>query len=411
MILIGIILGIVATYIQSTTINEILSELENKVPNISFINNELSLKEKHDIQTLESIKSELSNPRILSVLIWQTYYRDKVTQLCNDILGTKQICGIYKITNQKSKECYIGQSVNVQDRWKTHCKCGLGIDTPIGNQLYKSMQEDGLYNFTFELLTECSKAELNEKIDGLNVDEKIATLNGKIGTVDSKIDAEVQARETAIQGVIESVNERVGAVEVSVSSLSEEVSTLGSLVETQSGAIIALADQKQDKLTPGANINIQLDSEGNTVISASGGLAEVNWGGITGDINNQADLQQLVNNKVVGKVDKTQTIAGLALSGNISKEALLTELNVEDGAEVNKIDDVGDNFSIDENKILQLEEVEMDKVAGLEDALDSKVVKETDKFLMSKEQSDKLDKSSRDKISNAKKSFKDCSAF
>lgn len=124
---------------------------------------ELNLKEKHDIQTLESIKSELSNPRILSVLIWQTYYRDKVTQLCNNVLGTKQICGIYKITNQKSKECYIGQSVNVQDRWKTHCKCGLGIDTPIGNQLYKSMQEDGLYNFTFELLMECSKVELNEK--------------------------------------------------------------------------------------------------------------------------------------------------------------------------------------------------------------------------------------------------------
>jgi hypothetical protein len=39
----------------------------------------------------------------------------------------------------------------------------LGIDTPAGNKLYKAMQEVGLENFSFELLEECSKDELNEK--------------------------------------------------------------------------------------------------------------------------------------------------------------------------------------------------------------------------------------------------------
>jgi hypothetical protein len=53
-----------------------------------------------------------------------------MTTLCNNILGTKTICGIYKITNLNTNMCYIGQAVDMATRWKTHCKCGLGIDTP-----------------------------------------------------------------------------------------------------------------------------------------------------------------------------------------------------------------------------------------------------------------------------------------
>ena len=56
-----------------------------------------------------------------------------MTALCNKILGTEQITGIYKITNQENNKCYIGQSVNISNRWKDHAKHGLGIDTPVGN--------------------------------------------------------------------------------------------------------------------------------------------------------------------------------------------------------------------------------------------------------------------------------------
>ena len=72
-------------------------------------------------------------------------------------------CGIYKITNTINNLVYIGQAVDVATRWKNHAKAGLGIDTPANNKLYKAMQEDGLENFSFELLEECSRAELNEK--------------------------------------------------------------------------------------------------------------------------------------------------------------------------------------------------------------------------------------------------------
>ena len=86
-----------------------------------------------------------------------------MTQLCNNVLGTTTICGIYKITNQLTDQCYIGQSVDVATRWKDHAKCGLNIDTPIGNKLYAAMIQDGLWNFTFELLEKCERQDLDEK--------------------------------------------------------------------------------------------------------------------------------------------------------------------------------------------------------------------------------------------------------
>lgn len=58
-----------------------------------------------------------------------------------------------------------------------------------------------------------------------------------------------------------------------------------------------LGETKQDKLTAGANIIIQ-----DNVISASGGLAEVSWGGITGTLANQADLKAELD----AKADKTE---------------------------------------------------------------------------------------------------------
>lgn len=116
-----------------------------------------------DIETLEKIKGRLNKPRILSMLIWQTYYQRPMTQLCNDVLGANPVTGIYKITNQTTDQVYIGQARDVAARWKEHAKCGLDIDRPVGNKLYQAMVEDGISNFSWELLEACSAAQLNEK--------------------------------------------------------------------------------------------------------------------------------------------------------------------------------------------------------------------------------------------------------
>lgn len=112
--------------------------------NFQFYSLSIESKDRNDIQTLERVKKELNNPRILSMLIWQTFFKDKMNELCNNVLGTKTITGIYKITNQETKECYIGQSVDISKRFKDHTKCGLDIDRPQGNKLYQSMIDYGL---------------------------------------------------------------------------------------------------------------------------------------------------------------------------------------------------------------------------------------------------------------------------
>lgn len=135
-------------------------EIEQK---LSFYCLQIPEIELRDIEILESIKPKLANPRILSMLIWQTFWQKPMNTLCANVIGAKTKTGIYKITNQKTKECYIGQAVDLATRWKQHAKCGLGIDTPAGNLLYKSMMEFGIWNFSWEILEEVSPAQLNEK--------------------------------------------------------------------------------------------------------------------------------------------------------------------------------------------------------------------------------------------------------
>ena len=134
-----------------------------KEQNIDFYKLRITDQELSDIKTLNAVKAMLFNPVILSKLIWTTYFQKQTTELCNRILGVNKVCGIYKITNLNTQQCYIGQSVDVAQRWKDHTKCGLGIDAPATNKLYKAMQEDGVWSFSFELMEKCSREELNEK--------------------------------------------------------------------------------------------------------------------------------------------------------------------------------------------------------------------------------------------------------
>lgn len=119
--------------------------------------------ELRDIGMLESIRNRLSKPRILSMLIWQTYFQPIAKKKFPLILGSNEVCGIYKITNLKTNEVYIGKSKRIKDRWNQHCKCGLGIDTPSRSKLYQSMLNYGLENFAFQLLEKCEPNQLDER--------------------------------------------------------------------------------------------------------------------------------------------------------------------------------------------------------------------------------------------------------
>lgn len=70
--------------------------------------------------------------------------------------------GIYKITNKINNKCYIGQSTRIQDRWKEHSSNYEHKRHP-ELPLYKAMEKYGIKNFSFMVLQECQKEELDEK--------------------------------------------------------------------------------------------------------------------------------------------------------------------------------------------------------------------------------------------------------
>ena len=66
--------------------------------------------------------------------------------------------GIYKITNLVTQKHYIGQAVNIEKRWKEHCR---RVDQYIDQSIHKY----GIDNFSFTILEECPIEKLNERED------------------------------------------------------------------------------------------------------------------------------------------------------------------------------------------------------------------------------------------------------
>lgn len=70
--------------------------------------------------------------------------------------------GIYKITNQLNQKIYIGQSCDIERRWRDH-RNSLYSSHCYDYPLYRAFRKYGLENFSFEVLEECSENELNNK--------------------------------------------------------------------------------------------------------------------------------------------------------------------------------------------------------------------------------------------------------
>ena len=118
-----------------------------------------------EIALLREVGEQLRNAEPLNKVIWKWYYEKPTNNLIGRVIGQGQHTGIYKITNIKNQMCYIGQSVNIGDRWKQHIKRGLGAETPTRNKLYPAMMEIGPENFTFEIIEECDRSQLDERED------------------------------------------------------------------------------------------------------------------------------------------------------------------------------------------------------------------------------------------------------
>ena len=116
----------------------------------------------NEITKLREVGKTLRDQDLLNKIVWKGYYEKPTAAMIGRVVGSETKCGIYKISNLNNHMCYIGQAVNIAARWKQHIKRGLGAEPQTRNKLYPAMFEEGVENFTFEILQECKPNELDK---------------------------------------------------------------------------------------------------------------------------------------------------------------------------------------------------------------------------------------------------------
>lgn len=71
-----------------------------------------------------------------------------------------KLCGIYAIINVVNGCVYIGQSVNIYGRWKTH-KSELNNNKHRNKYLQRAWNKYGCHAFLFAIVLACNKTDLN----------------------------------------------------------------------------------------------------------------------------------------------------------------------------------------------------------------------------------------------------------
>ena len=133
-------------------------ELEEKQ---DFYRIVLSDQDKEDVHYLNSIIGNIKNKQLLYKLIWSEYLQKPFNEMLKRILEGKEVrCVIYKITNLKTGEIYIGKTkAEVSKRWTEHIKTSLNIGTIARSKIHIMLFEHW-DEFSFEILEKVSDESL-----------------------------------------------------------------------------------------------------------------------------------------------------------------------------------------------------------------------------------------------------------
>lgn len=72
------------------------------------------------------------------------------------------VCGIYVIKNIINGKCYVGQSIDIYNRWYKH-QSPKTWEGERGKALYQAFKKYGIENFEFKIIEKCPRNQLDER--------------------------------------------------------------------------------------------------------------------------------------------------------------------------------------------------------------------------------------------------------
>ena len=123
----------------------------------------LSEQEIADLLLIKELAPRFNNRELLNKIIYESYIKRPLQEMTKRVLEGRSPSGIYKITRKSTGEIYIGRATAVDKRWTEHVKMAFSIGSIAHSTLHTLMEKEGVWNFTFELLEEVPKDQLNER--------------------------------------------------------------------------------------------------------------------------------------------------------------------------------------------------------------------------------------------------------
>lgn len=113
----------------------------------------LSGVDKEDADTLRRLCRGMRCENAVLKATYDVYVKPEIERLVRE-QGVSGVSGVYRIWKKEGERelSYIGQAVDVSERWKTHAKRAWGVDNTGRIKLYQAMMESGIEEWHWELV-------------------------------------------------------------------------------------------------------------------------------------------------------------------------------------------------------------------------------------------------------------------
>ena len=145
------------------SVNEAIRRNKELKEKSDFYSIQVSDNDKEDISLLQSMDLRLHHRDVIPKIIWELFIRRPLQEMEKRVIGTSKRSGIYKITNKETGEAYIGKSTDIATRWQNHLRTTVGLEGAAHSTLHTRLAQDGLWNYTFEILEDVDKDHLSER--------------------------------------------------------------------------------------------------------------------------------------------------------------------------------------------------------------------------------------------------------